>query len=74
MDALGLFWHLVDFVLPALGMAAITAGLVKLMWRRRLAGLELEEIAQALDISLATTKRDWSLARAWLRRSLQADG
>jgi len=33
-------------------------------------GLELEEIAQALDISSATVKRDWTIARAWLRREL----
>jgi len=33
-------------------------------------GLEVDEIAQALDISAATVKRDWTLARAWLRREL----
>jgi DNA-directed RNA polymerase specialized sigma24 family protein len=33
-------------------------------------GLELEEIANALDISVATVKRDWTVARAWLRREL----
>jgi RNA polymerase sigma-70 factor, ECF subfamily len=33
-------------------------------------GLEIDEIAQALDISPATVKRDWVLARAWLRREL----
>lgn len=33
-------------------------------------GMELQDIAQALDISLATVKRDWTLARAWLRREL----
>jgi len=35
-------------------------------------GLENEEIALALDISLATVKRDWALARAWLHRELSA--
>lgn len=29
-------------------------------------GLELEEIAEALDVSLATVKRDWEFARTWL--------
>lgn len=29
-------------------------------------GLELDEIAAALEISLATVKRDWEFARAWL--------
>lgn len=33
-------------------------------------GLEVDEIALALDISPATVKRDWALARAWLRREL----
>ncbi|WP_164884972.1 ECF-type sigma factor [Rubrivivax rivuli] len=33
-------------------------------------GLDVDEIAQALDISRATVKRDWALARAWLRREL----
>lgn len=33
-------------------------------------GLEIEEIAQVLDISPATVKRDWTVARAWLRREL----
>ncbi|WMW80568.1 ECF-type sigma factor [Undibacterium cyanobacteriorum] len=33
-------------------------------------GLELEEIAETLDISLATIKRDWTLARAWMRARL----
>ncbi len=33
-------------------------------------GLENEEIAQVLGISLATVKRDWTLARAWLHREL----
>jgi RNA polymerase sigma factor (TIGR02999 family) len=33
-------------------------------------GLENEEIAELLDISPATVKRDWALARAWLHREL----
>jgi RNA polymerase sigma factor (TIGR02999 family) len=35
-------------------------------------GLENEEVAEALGISLATVKRDWAIARAWLQRELQA--
>jgi len=35
-------------------------------------GLENEEIAEVLGLSLATVKRDWALARAWLHRELQA--
>lgn len=33
-------------------------------------GLTLEETADALDVSLATVKRDWSFCRAWLNREL----
>jgi len=37
LDALDLFWHLANFVLPAVGVGALTAGLCKLFWRRPLA-------------------------------------
>jgi RNA polymerase sigma factor (TIGR02999 family) len=37
---------------------------------RYFAGLGLEEIAEATDTSLATVKRDWLSARAWLQREL----
>ena len=33
-------------------------------------GLTLEEIADVLEVSVATVRRDWSLARAWLHRQL----
>jgi RNA polymerase sigma factor (TIGR02999 family) len=33
-------------------------------------GLTVEETASVLDISNATVKRDWSMARAWLSREL----
>jgi RNA polymerase sigma factor (TIGR02999 family) len=36
-------------------------------------GMTLEETAAVLSISLATTKRDWSMARAWLYRDLRKD-
>jgi RNA polymerase sigma factor (TIGR02999 family) len=37
---------------------------------RYFAGMSLEETAAALEISLATVKRDWAVARAWLNREL----
>ncbi|MDM4767638.1 ECF-type sigma factor [Pelomonas sp. SE-A7] len=37
---------------------------------RYFGGLELEEIAAVMDISLATVKRDWTLARSWLKSRL----
>lgn len=33
-------------------------------------GLSLEETAEVLQVSVATVRRDWSLARAWLHREL----
>jgi RNA polymerase sigma-70 factor, ECF subfamily len=38
---------------------------------RFFAGLTVEETAAVLDISPATVKRDWSMARAWLSRQLK---
>ncbi len=46
----------------------------KVVELRFFGGLENEEVAQALDISLATVKRDWALARAWLHRELGGAG
>ena len=37
---------------------------------RYFVGLSIEETAKALDSSPATIKRDWTTARAWLRREL----
>ena len=33
-------------------------------------GLSLQETADALNVSVATVRRDWSMARAWLHREL----
>jgi RNA polymerase sigma factor (TIGR02999 family) len=37
---------------------------------RYFGGLELEEIAEAMELSLATVKRDWTLAKTWLKSRL----
>jgi DNA-directed RNA polymerase specialized sigma24 family protein len=37
---------------------------------RFFAGLSLQETADALNVSVATVRRDWSVARAWLHREL----
>ena len=36
-------------------------------------GLTVEETAELLEISPATVKRDWMLAKIWLRRELSAN-
>jgi RNA polymerase sigma factor (TIGR02999 family) len=42
----------------------------KIIEMRFFAGLSIDETAQVLDISAATVKREWSTARAWLRREM----
>jgi DNA-directed RNA polymerase specialized sigma24 family protein len=34
-------------------------------------GLSTQEIADVLDISLATVERKWATARIWLRREMK---
>jgi RNA polymerase sigma factor (TIGR02999 family) len=44
----------------------------RLVELRYFGGLNIEETAEALGISPATVKREWAVARAWLRRELGA--
>ncbi|HEX3944704.1 MAG TPA: ECF-type sigma factor, partial [Rhizomicrobium sp.] len=37
-------------------------------------GLEEQEIAGILDVSVATVKREWEFARSWLLAQLEASG
>ena len=37
-------------------------------------GLSIEDTAAALDVSPATVKRDWALAKAWLYREMTSSG
>jgi RNA polymerase sigma factor (sigma-70 family) len=45
-----------------------TASIVEM---RYFAGLSDEEIAAVLDISEGTVKREWGIAKLWLRRALR---
>lgn len=38
---------------------------------RYFGGLTIEETAAAMDLSIATIKREWSTARLWLKRALE---
>jgi RNA polymerase sigma-70 factor, ECF subfamily len=51
-------------------LAAIDNRQVQIVQMRYFGGLTIEETAQALEISDATVKREWALARAWLKREL----
>ena len=53
-----------------LAFEAVDARAAKVVELRFFGGLENEEVAEALGISLATVKRDWVVARAWLHREL----
>jgi len=67
----------VDDMLPALDEALdrleqIDPEQARIVELRFFAGLTVEEAAAALNVSPATLKRRWSLARAWLHRELTA--
>ena len=49
----------------------VDARLAAVVECRFFGGLTIEDTAGALDISIATVKRDWSLARSWLYREMQ---
>jgi RNA polymerase sigma-70 factor, ECF subfamily len=51
-------------------LAALDARQGKIVELRYFAGLGVEEVAEALEISPATVKREWATARAWLKREL----
>jgi RNA polymerase sigma factor (TIGR02999 family) len=53
-------------------LAALDAQQAKIVELRYFGGLTVEEAADALDISPATVKRHWTLARAWLKKELEA--
>lgn len=46
--------------------------LARIVECRCFGGLTVDETAQALDLSSATVKRGWSLARTWLYRALKS--
>jgi RNA polymerase sigma-70 factor, ECF subfamily len=46
---------------------------VQIVEMRFFAGLSFEEIAEVLGISERTAKRDWAMARVWLRAELTKD-
>lgn len=51
-------------------LAALDPQQAKIVELRYFGGMTVEEVAEALDLSPATVKRHWSVARAWLHREL----
>lgn len=52
-------------------LATFDPGQARLVELRYFAGLTIEETAEALEISPATVKREWAIARGWLKRELE---
>lgn len=55
-------------------LEAVDARQARIVELRFFGGLTIEEIADLLEISPATVKRDWLVAKIWLRRELSAAG
>jgi RNA polymerase sigma factor (TIGR02999 family) len=51
-------------------LALLDPDQARLVELRYFGGLNIEESAEALGVSPATVKREWAVARAWLRREL----
>ena len=54
-------------------LAALDARQARIVELRFFGGLTVDETAEATGVSPATVKRDWTLARAWLKRKLGAE-
>jgi RNA polymerase sigma factor (TIGR02999 family) len=52
-------------------LAAIDSQQARVVELRFFSGLSVDETAAALGVSPKTVKRDWSVARAWLRREIE---
>ncbi len=53
-------------------LAALNGRQARIVECRFYGGMSVEETAEALGVSPATVKREWTTARAWLNRELQA--
>ncbi|HLG58833.1 MAG TPA: ECF-type sigma factor [Vicinamibacterales bacterium] len=54
-------------------LSALDADLAKIVELRYFGGLTVEETADVVGVSPATVKRQWTLARVWLKRALEGD-
>jgi len=51
-------------------LAALDSELARIVELRYFGGLTVEETAEAVGSSPATVKRQWAMARAWLKRAM----
>lgn len=54
-------------------LATVDARLAQTVELRYFGGLSVEETAEAIGVGSATVKRDWTLAKAWLRREIERE-
>ncbi len=54
-------------------LAAVDARKSQIVELRFFGGLSIEETAEVLAVSPGTVMRDWTLAKAWLRREMTSD-
>jgi len=54
-------------------LAAFDPEAAQVVELRYFGGLTVEETAEAVGVSPATVKRQWTMARAWLKQALEAD-
>ena len=53
-------------------LATLDARQATIVEMRFFGGLSIEETATALDLSPATVKRDWVVAKTWIRQCLES--
>ncbi len=56
------------------GLAVIDERKSQIVELRFFAGLSIEETAEVLGVSPGTIMRDWTMAKAWLKREMAGDG
>jgi len=54
-------------------LAALDEALARIVELRYFGGLTVEETAEVVGVSPATVKRQWTLARVWLKRALEGE-
>jgi RNA polymerase sigma factor (TIGR02999 family) len=54
-------------------LASLDPELARVVELRYFGGLTVEDVAEVMGTSPATVKRQWALARAWLKRALEGD-
>lgn len=64
--------HLLDLHLALEELEAIAPRRARVVELKHFLGLQINEIAELLEVSDTTVKKDWRLAKLWLRRRLDA--